>query len=97
MPAITKGGPTMLTIQGQSNRYCDGLSRRSFLRIGALSLGAVGGLSLTDILRAETRAGMSGSSPINVSLRAGTPFSIAFHSRSMKSALLAIVPSSFRR
>jgi hypothetical protein len=66
----------MLTILGQANRYCDGLSRRSFLRVGALSLGAVGGLTLTDILRAEARAGTSGSSHkavINVFLGGGPP------------------------
>lgn len=33
--------------------YCDGVSRRSFLRIGSL---AVGGLSLVDLLRAEETA-----------------------------------------
>jgi hypothetical protein len=36
------------------NRYCDGISRRSFLRIGALGLG---GLSLPGLLQAEERAG----------------------------------------
>jgi hypothetical protein len=35
-------------------RYCDGLSRRSFLRIGGL---AMGGLSMVDLLRAEENAG----------------------------------------
>ncbi|OYV88423.1 MAG: hypothetical protein B7Z73_08545, partial [Planctomycetia bacterium 21-64-5] len=34
----------------QALRYCDGVTRRSFLRIGGL---AVGGLSLVDVLRAE--------------------------------------------
>jgi hypothetical protein len=37
-------------------RYCDGVSRRSFLRIGAL---AVGGLSLPRLLQAEALAGRS--------------------------------------
>src|SRR5579871_2439093 len=66
----------MLTILGRSNRYCDGLSRRSFLRIGALSLGAAGGLSLTDIFRAEARSGSLGSphkAVINVFLGGGPP------------------------
>jgi Protein of unknown function (DUF1501) len=41
----------MLTILGQKQRgFCDGLSRRSFLKIGGLALG---GLSLPQILRAE--------------------------------------------
>ncbi|MCB1099508.1 MAG: DUF1501 domain-containing protein [Verrucomicrobiae bacterium] len=41
----------MLTILGNSGeRFCDGLSRRSFLSIGALGLG---GLAMSDIFRAE--------------------------------------------
>jgi Protein of unknown function (DUF1501) len=43
----------MLTIPGPRSRYCDGMSRRSWLRIGALALG---GLALPDILRAEAGA-----------------------------------------
>ncbi|HUY32002.1 MAG TPA: hypothetical protein VMV69_04415 [Pirellulales bacterium] len=46
----------MLSILGRENRFCDGVSRRRFLRIGALGLGA-GALTLADILRAEARAG----------------------------------------
>ena len=46
----------MITIDGRSSRYCDGLSRRSFLRIGALGVGA-GALTLADILRAEAQTG----------------------------------------
>ncbi|HJT35379.1 MAG TPA: DUF1501 domain-containing protein [Pirellulales bacterium] len=43
----------MLTLYGPKvNGFCDGLSRRSFLRIGALGVGA-GALSLADLLRAE--------------------------------------------
>jgi hypothetical protein len=48
----------MLTLLGSDRRYCDGVSRRSFLRIGGL---AMGGLALPDLLRAEERAGISGS------------------------------------
>ncbi len=44
----------MLTILGQKHRYCDGLSRRNFLRIGSLALG---GLALPDLLRAESDSG----------------------------------------
>src|SRR3954465_14706163 len=41
----------MLTIYGNKNaRFCDGVSRRDFLRIGGLALG---GLSLPEVLRAE--------------------------------------------
>jgi hypothetical protein len=46
----------MLTLVGDKQRYCDGLSRRSFLRIGSL---AMGGLSLPGLLQAEQRAGRS--------------------------------------
>ncbi|HEX7448877.1 MAG TPA: DUF1501 domain-containing protein [Pirellulales bacterium] len=43
----------MLTLFGSPVKgFCDGLSRRSFLRIGALGVGA-GALSLADLLRAE--------------------------------------------
>jgi uncharacterized protein (DUF1501 family) len=45
----------MLTIAGPQSRYCDGLSRRSWLRIGGLALG---GLALPDILRAEAAGGV---------------------------------------
>ncbi|MBX3438864.1 MAG: DUF1501 domain-containing protein [Planctomycetaceae bacterium] len=40
----------MLTISGTSSRYCDGLTRRNWLRIGGLGLG---GLALPDLLRAQ--------------------------------------------
>lgn len=43
----------MLTCPGPAHRYCDGLSRRSFVKAGTL---AVGGLSLADVLRADTVA-----------------------------------------
>lgn len=43
----------MLTLWGRKqNPFCDGLSRRSFLRIGSLGLG---GLSLPALLRAESQ------------------------------------------
>ena len=46
----------MLTILGKGDRYCDGVSRRSFLKIGGL---AMGGISLPQLLRAEAQAGQS--------------------------------------
>lgn len=49
----------MLTIQGGIDRYCDGVPRRHFLKIGGL---AMGGLSLPQILRAEARAKTEGTS-----------------------------------
>jgi uncharacterized protein (DUF1501 family) len=48
----------MLTLLGPSHRYCDGVSRRSFLKIGGL---VMGGLALPELLRAETQAGMGRS------------------------------------
>src|SRR5579875_1587726 len=52
---------SMLTIFGQKQQFCDGISRRSFLQIGAFSFGTAS-LTLADILRAE--AGGIGVSPV---------------------------------
>ncbi len=43
----------MLTFLGRSRRFCDGASRRDFLRVGALS---IGGLTLADLLRYQAHA-----------------------------------------
>src|ERR1051326_3470683 len=51
----------MLTIYSRGpdqRRFCDGLSRRNFLKIGALGLG---GLALPQLLQAEARSGIRGS------------------------------------
>jgi hypothetical protein len=49
----------MLTIGGKVRTgFCDGVSRRDFLRIGGLALG---GLALPDLLQAEARAGIAKS------------------------------------
>ncbi len=48
----------MLTIPGKQNHFCDGIPRRSFLKIGGLALG---GMSLSQILEAEARAGIRSS------------------------------------
>jgi hypothetical protein len=48
----------MLTLLGPRHRYCDGVSRRSFLKLGGL---AMGGLSLPQVLRAEAQAGITRS------------------------------------
>ena len=45
----------MLTIYGNKNRFCDGVSRRNFLKIGGLGLG---GLALPQLFQAEARAGV---------------------------------------
>jgi Protein of unknown function (DUF1501) len=63
----------MLTLFGRTERYCDGVSRRSFLKIGAFAFGAAQ-WSLADVLRAETRAGKtSHKAVINVFLGGGPP------------------------
>ena len=46
----------MLNILGPQSRFCDGLSRRSFLSIGSL---AMGGLGLRAVLAAESAQGVS--------------------------------------
>src|SRR6201982_869622 len=62
----------MLSILGRSHRFCDRLSRRSFLQIGGL---AMGGLSLPQLLRAEAQAGIKSShkAVILVFLSGGPP------------------------
>ena len=64
----------MLTIFGRPNRYCDGVSRREFLKIGALGVGA-GSLTLPGLFVAEARAGTSTphKAVINVFLGGGPP------------------------
>jgi hypothetical protein len=63
----------MFTIWGEQQRaLCDGLSRRSFLKVGALT---VGGLTLADLLRLRAHggadAGRSGKAIIMVYLNGG--------------------------
>ena len=49
----------MLKIVGSSSgKLCDGVSRRDFLRVGALGMG---GLALPQLLEAEARAGIGKS------------------------------------
>lgn len=63
----------MLTFFGRRRRYCDGISRRDFLRVGALS---VGGLSMADLMRRRAAANTSpasGKSVIMVFLHGGPP------------------------
>src|SRR5438132_11970625 len=63
----------MLTIGGGArSRFCDGVTRRDFLKIGGLALG---GLSLPRMLRAEAKAGVGSSnkSVIMVFLAGGRP------------------------
>ena len=70
----------MLTLLGKSSRYCDGVSRRSFLTVGGLTFGA-GGFGLSNILRAESSGdsgaksttGLGHKAVINVFLAGGPP------------------------
>jgi len=48
----------MLSIYSGESRFCDGISRRNFLRIGALGLG---GLALPQLLQAESASGIKKS------------------------------------
>ena len=62
----------MLSIRSRaaSMPFCDGLSRRNFLKVGALG---VGGLTLADLFRAEAAAGTASSNKavINIHLAGG--------------------------
>ncbi len=67
----------MLTIFGSKpgrSGYCDGVSRRGFLKIGALGVGAAG-LNLADIYRTEAATGskLRHKSVINIFLGGGPP------------------------
>jgi len=62
----------MLTIYGHKSRFCDGISRRNFLKIGALGLG---GLALPELLQAEAGVGIrrSHKAVIMIYLPGGPP------------------------
>ena len=71
----------MLTVYGGHSKFCDGVSRRNFIRIGALGLG---GLALPGLLRAEAASGgvsasaRSRKSVIMVYLPGGPPHQDTF-------------------
>lgn len=62
----------MLTIYGRQQRFCDGLNRRNFIKIGALGMG---GLSLPHLLKAESLSGVGNSNKaiIMIYLPGGPP------------------------
>jgi len=66
----------MLNIYGPAAKYCDGVNRRGFLKIGAFAFGATC-FSLTDLYRAEANAPAPNSSShkavINIFLGGGPP------------------------
>lgn len=67
----------MLTILGQQSKYCDGVSRRSFMKIGGFAMGAVGGVNLASLMRAEAAAANANAGSqkaiINIFLGGGPP------------------------
>jgi hypothetical protein len=67
----------MLTIFGPKTPYCDGVSRRSFLKIGGLSMAALGGVGLADVLKAQAANPSSKNgrhkAVINIYLAGGPP------------------------
>ncbi|MFN5904903.1 MAG: DUF1501 domain-containing protein [Planctomyces sp.] len=66
----------MLRLFGNSHRYCDGVSRRSFLQLGGL---AAGGLTLGDVFAAgHAGAGRQHKSVIMVYLSGGLPHQDTF-------------------
>ncbi len=85
----------MLTLPGRSHRYCDGLSRRNFLRIGGLGLGALGSVSVPQLLQAEQAAGLKSSnkSVIMIYLPGGPPHQDTFD---LKSEAPAEIRGEFR-
>jgi hypothetical protein len=65
----------MLTIRGPKQRYCDGVSRRGFLRIGTLAMGSAA-LGLPELFRQEAMAGEAAKrhkAVINIFLAGGPP------------------------
>lgn len=61
----------MMTLLGDRHQFCDGMTRRSFLKIGGL---AMGGLSLPQLLQAEAASGRkSHKAVIMVFLSGGPP------------------------
>ncbi|MFN3651770.1 MAG: DUF1501 domain-containing protein [Armatimonadota bacterium] len=69
----------MLTIYGGRNRFCDGVSRRSFLKIGGFTMGAAA-FGLSDLLSAEAATGKKQphKAVINIFLAGGPPHQDTF-------------------
>src|SRR5262245_10213159 len=57
----------MLTVWGAREQFCDGISRRGFLQVGAFGAG----LSLAGMLQARTEPGSSQKSAIMIYLPGG--------------------------
>jgi hypothetical protein len=67
----------MLTILGRASRYCDGIARRGFLRIGGFTMGSAAAAGLANLMRAEASSAnpnaRSGKAIINIFLGGGPP------------------------
>lgn len=67
----------MLTILGRASKYCDGIARRGFLKIGGFAMGAAANASLASLMRAEAATpntnARSGKAIINIFLGGGPP------------------------
>lgn len=65
----------MLTIHGPAHRYCDGVSRRGFMKIGGFAFGGLASLSLPQILQAQAASGSQSrhKAVINIFLGGGPP------------------------
>lgn len=76
----------MLTIFGSQSRFCDGVSRRSFLKIGGLGLG---GLALPQLLQAEAQSGLrrSHKAVIMIYLPGGPPHQDMYDIKDRKSVV----------
>src|SRR5215471_18801076 len=59
----------MFTIWGENQRFCDGVSRRGFLKIGAFGAG----LSLAEMLRLRALAGDKTSTPSKAAIMVYLP------------------------
>ncbi len=55
----------MLTIYGRGARYCDGVSRRGFLKIGGLALGSATLMDMGQMLRAEAATVAAGGKKLS--------------------------------
>src|SRR3954453_5773597 len=68
---------TRFAKRASSRRYCDGISRRNFIKIGALGMG---GLALPQLLKAEAASGIARShkAVIMIYLAGGPPHQDTF-------------------
>src|SRR2546426_1856460 len=62
-PCVSTRGEAMIEIQGSSREFCDGVSRRTFIKVGALGFA---GLSLVDLLRIEAAQGAETAAAMRV-------------------------------